>query len=937
MSYNHCRTWSSLRSLPQLHRRDDVDHREFVDQMTLRKIIADVANSANSNNAAAANATSNSKESVTPDDVSIIEVATSLPVLQGIVPNPDRRIFAVDDDDKNSDEDQPDTYVSDPDMLINAGTESEFKVRDMTVFNFGALSGTSPAYPSALLSDDPDSQNVDAVPSGNTIIPIKFDVRNNRSIRGWKVLDQGTCGSCFAVSAVDCLAFQIALAESREKREVVTVPNLSLRQLLGCSYDTANLTNTSRPKLERGMPTGSYIRSVKVVPTNGRSPSTKLSANAIEQGKEKQSELFKAMDDVWGDYVENVATMVQTEDPPYNNLAYNAGCWGGTPDRVWAFLVANGGLTPVEGDKPYLHYDKELVNLHKGSTPYYHQYPLPLSMTQDWQKNTCKRGPYTLGPYAVNCKGSNMTNCFQILGADNIKRFVMENGPVQIVILQYNSLQTYKSGVYTSKKGEITTSNHAVVLCGWGVTDKGMAYWTLKNSYGTRWGENGYFRVWVRDPCLNANNRVVATVKSNQLFCKNGVYNADNCRERTKPGDMVAWTARVISLRPPTRSLFRDLAITQNESIPSSPARPRNVSSVSGQNLLDHRQHVSSSVLTQRSRMSNNNSNTNSSNNIIVIDEINGRNAGAGNAQQMNGNIQMVMNSGNNGTASMNASVATNSGRNGMGNAYSGNTSVLNSGNGNGQTSNSRNTSTGNNANSSDLVMVVNNGANNAGSRNSNAINVNAANNRGNGFTVTNMGSSNNGGNGSNMANMGGLNSNGNGANNSGNGANVTNMGGANNFGNNGGNNMQSNGDGPHHRNSKNTHNSGIHHQVNGMYANSGYATIHDSGMNSPVFIQSLPSVPQYQVMQPFPMTPNNPTLAYVKSPQENCDHVSNAQKVRGICVPCLPASSLVDMTVANLIASYSPFPCEPKGAGTWIGGATQYVNNFGPAMNDVL
>jgi len=37
--------------------------------------------------------------------------------------------------------------------------------------------------------------------------------------------------------------------------------------------------------------------------------------------------------------------------------------------------------------------------------------------------------------------------------------------------------------------------NHAVTITGYGKNWYGTDYWTVKNSYGPTWGEEGYFRI----------------------------------------------------------------------------------------------------------------------------------------------------------------------------------------------------------------------------------------------------------------------------------------------------------------------------------------------------------------------------------------------------------------------------------------------------------
>jgi len=63
--------------------------------------------------------------------------------------------------------------------------------------------------------------------------------------------------------------------------------------------------------------------------------------------------------------------------------------------------------------------------------------------------------------------------------------------PVSIC-LDAENIMSYSSGIYDGPCG--TSIDHCVLLVGYGTTNS-TDYWLIKNSWGTSWGEAGYFQL----------------------------------------------------------------------------------------------------------------------------------------------------------------------------------------------------------------------------------------------------------------------------------------------------------------------------------------------------------------------------------------------------------------------------------------------------------
>jgi len=69
----------------------------------------------------------------------------------------------------------------------------------------------------------------------------------------------------------------------------------------------------------------------------------------------------------------------------------------------------------------------------------------------------------------------------------------MNTGPVETFFTVYADFFSYKSGIYHHVSGDVKGA-HAVKIVGWGVYG-GVKYWIIANSWGEKWGMNGFFYI----------------------------------------------------------------------------------------------------------------------------------------------------------------------------------------------------------------------------------------------------------------------------------------------------------------------------------------------------------------------------------------------------------------------------------------------------------
>jgi len=82
-----------------------------------------------------------------------------------------------------------------------------------------------------------------------------------------------------------------------------------------------------------------------------------------------------------------------------------------------------------------------------------------------------------------------------VRGASDMKKEIWKRGPIGCGVDATSKFDSYDGGIFSQRKKH-PSINHEISVVGWGRDeDNGQEYWIGRNSWGTYWGEYGFFRM----------------------------------------------------------------------------------------------------------------------------------------------------------------------------------------------------------------------------------------------------------------------------------------------------------------------------------------------------------------------------------------------------------------------------------------------------------
>jgi cathepsin X len=202
---------------------------------------------------------------------------------------------------------------------------------------------------------------------------------------------------------------------------------------------------------------------------------------------------------------------------------YCGSCWAHGPTSALAdrFMIKYGGKHTPISISPQV-----IVNCQPGEGSCFggnpldvyefaYQYGIPDDSCQQYVAHNSAKPYCNPSQVCENCHdpipdgdGEGRSNCApvtnykryyakqygRVFGAMNMKSEIYNRGPIDCGIEVTANFHAYTGGIYSEHKDSAWEINHSIAVVGFG-KEGDVEYWIGRNSWGTYWGEGGYFRI----------------------------------------------------------------------------------------------------------------------------------------------------------------------------------------------------------------------------------------------------------------------------------------------------------------------------------------------------------------------------------------------------------------------------------------------------------
>jgi len=219
----------------------------------------------------------------------------------------------------------------------------------------------------------------------------------------------------------------------------------------------------------------------------------------LNQYKPKDMSIFPKVEAKAFDINANAAIDWRTKGAvtPVKDQGHCGSCWSfsTTGNMEGAHFLATGNLLPLSEsnfvDCSWLNHGCNGGNV-----------ILAFMYAKDHAIETEADYPYVAKSGLFDCKynkskGKVSVETFSQVGTRSVADFyaALQKGPVSVAVEADKPVfHQYTGGIVTDAAACGTSLDHAILAVGYGV-ESGTAYWIVKNSWTTKWGESGYIRI----------------------------------------------------------------------------------------------------------------------------------------------------------------------------------------------------------------------------------------------------------------------------------------------------------------------------------------------------------------------------------------------------------------------------------------------------------